>query len=136
MKYWFVFKEDNVLLERLPNGSFTIPQADTSPIENATETHVLRVSSMADGTEVRAVSVNTFADNPRYEFCGLRASYYKLPLPSISRRANAANCSIGTRTHVIAAHAVPPCGCIPKSASAAPTAEKRSGHNWPRPSSY
>ena len=81
MKYWFVFKEDNVLLERLPNGSFTIPQADTPPIENAAEAHVLRVSSMADGTEVRAVSVNTFADNPRYEFCGLRASYYKLPLP-------------------------------------------------------
>lgn len=81
MKYWFVFKEDNVLLERLPDGSFTIPQADTSPIENATETHVLQVSSMADGTEVRAVSVNTLADNPRYELCGLRASYYKLPLP-------------------------------------------------------
>lgn len=81
MKYWFVFKEDNVLLERLPNGSFTIPQADTPPIENAAEAHVLRVSSMADGTEVRAVSVNTLADNPRYEFCGLRASYYKLPLP-------------------------------------------------------
>ena len=74
-------KEDNVLLERLPNGSFTIPQADTPPVENAAEAHVLRVSSMADGTEVRAVSVNTFADNPRYEFCGLRASYYKLPLP-------------------------------------------------------
>ena len=66
MKYWFVFKEDNVLLERLPNGSFTIPQADTPPVENAAEAHVLRVSSMADGTEVRAVSVNTFADNPRY----------------------------------------------------------------------
>lgn len=81
MKYWFAFNEDNVLLERLPDGSFTIPLADTPPTGIAADTHALRVTPMNDGTEVCAICADNVVNNLRYEFCGLRASYYKLPLP-------------------------------------------------------
>lgn len=74
------------MLERLPNGDFTIPIGGKAPIEIPDSAHELRVSPMADGTEVTAISVDTRVDNPRLEFCALRASYYKLP-SSLYRKA-------------------------------------------------
>lgn len=79
MKYWFIFCKTDLLLQKQADGSYTIPCSEESPIELKPWTHVLNISPMEDGTEVKAFTIDTpFTDNPNYEMCGLRPSYYKL----------------------------------------------------------
>lgn len=79
-KYWFVFCKDELLLERLPDGTFTIPFAEECPTKVEAWTHILDVTPFEDGAQVKTLSIDfpVCDDTERYEMCGLRKSYYKL----------------------------------------------------------
>lgn len=77
---WFIFCKGNLMLEKLPNGSFSIPEGDQPPIATKDWTHVLNVSPMDNGDEVKTFLIDEpVTNNPRYEMCGLRKSFYLLP---------------------------------------------------------
>lgn len=79
MNYYFVFCKDNLMLERHDDGSYGIPCQDEPPVELKPWTTVMNVSCMADGTPVKAYSIDyPVTDDQRYEMCPLRQSYYKL----------------------------------------------------------
>ena len=77
---WFIFCKGNLMLEKLPNGSFSIPEGNQPPIATKDWTHVLNVSPMDNGDEVKTFLIDEpVTNNPRYEMCGLRKSFYLLP---------------------------------------------------------
>ena len=77
---WFIFCKGDLMLEKLPNGSFSIPEGDQPPIATKDWTHVLNVSPMDNGDEVKTFLIDEpITDNSRYEMCGLRKSFYHLP---------------------------------------------------------
>ena len=60
--------------------SFSIPLSEDCPIPLHPWTHVLNITPMEDGTEVKAVMIaQPVTDYPQYEMCGLRPSFYRLP---------------------------------------------------------
>ncbi len=76
---YFVFCKGDTLLEKLPDGSYTVPCGEEPPTEVKPWTNVMRVGSI-DGMEVRTYRIDSpVTDDARYEMCGLRQSYYKLP---------------------------------------------------------
>ncbi|MBP3251634.1 MAG: NAD(+) diphosphatase [Prevotella sp.] len=76
--YYFVFCKDDLLLERCPDGTFTIPLGCLPPTETKPWTPMLNVTQI-DGVSVKAYAIDTpVAGNARYEMCPLRQSYYKL----------------------------------------------------------
>ncbi len=80
-KHWYIFCKSDLLLERQPDGTFTIPCGEEPPV-NLKEWQTVHNISPADegGVEVKTAAIdNPVTDNPKYEMCGLRASYYKLP---------------------------------------------------------
>ncbi len=81
-KYWFIFYNDSLMLERHPDGTYGIPLAAESPVQIQEWTHVLNIAPFDDGAEVKAYYIDQpIADaDGRYEMCGLRKSYYKLPM--------------------------------------------------------
>ena len=89
-RYYFIFSKNNILLEQQPNGTFTIPCAEEVPIGIHPWTHVLNISPMDDGTEVKALmvddpkSIEATDDQLRKDgwvFKSLRESFYHLPEP-------------------------------------------------------
>ncbi|ERJ75399.1 NAD(+) diphosphatase [Prevotella melaninogenica] len=77
-KYWFVFCKTDIMLEKV-GEHYSIPLSEEAPISLHLWTHVLNVTPMEDGTEVKAVMVDQpITDNPQYEMCGLRPSFYRL----------------------------------------------------------
>ncbi len=77
-KYWFVFCKTDIMLEKVGKG-YTIPFSEEAPVTLHPWTHVLNVTPMEDGTEIRTVMIDQpITDNPLYEMCGLRPSFYKL----------------------------------------------------------
>ena len=79
-KLYFVFCKDDLVLERLADGTYTIPSGEEPPTGLKPWTTVMSITPMADGTEVRAYDIDApIIDNPQYEMSPLRASYYKLP---------------------------------------------------------
>lgn len=77
-KYWFVFCKTDIMLEKVGKG-YTIPLSEEAPITLYPWTQVLNVTPMKDGTEVKAVMIDQpITDNPLYEMCGLRPSFYHL----------------------------------------------------------
>ena len=77
---WFIFCKGDLMLEKLPNGSFSIPEGNQPPITTKDWTHVLNVSPMDNGDEVKTFLIDEpVTDHPRYEMCGLRKSFYYLP---------------------------------------------------------
>lgn len=67
------------MVEKLPDGTYTIPQGDESPIPLKPWTCVHNISPMDDGTEVRTARIDyPVTDNPRYEMIGLRPSFHIL----------------------------------------------------------
>lgn len=77
-KYWFVFCKTDVMLEKV-GDNYTIPLSDEAPIPLHPWTHVLNVTPMENGIEVRAFMVEQpVTGNPQYEMCGLRPSFYLL----------------------------------------------------------
>lgn len=79
MTYYFIFCKDELLLEKHEDGTYSIPLCDTPPVETKPWTHIMDIAPMEDGTEVKAFCIDhPICDNPDYEMCGLRKSYYKL----------------------------------------------------------
>lgn len=77
-KYYFVFCKESLLLQKFSDGSYTIPLCEEPPIELKPWTTVLNISPLGD-TEVKCYSIDTpITDEPLYEMCPLRQSYYKL----------------------------------------------------------
>lgn len=77
-KLYFVFCNGEILLEKLPDGSFSIPCSEEPPVDVRAGSNIMSVTT-AEGITVFAYDMeNPVTDNPRYEMCGLRASYYKL----------------------------------------------------------
>lgn len=78
MTHWFVFHESELLLERCPDGTYTVPTGDKCPI--ATDGYHIHTITMDDGHVARTFATATpptVAD--RYEMCRLRESYDRLP---------------------------------------------------------
>lgn len=80
-KYWFVFHESNLVLEKKSDGTYTIPYQENPPFEIKDDATVHKISPLGQ-TEVRTFRIkdNKVPDVRGYEMCGLRASYHKLPL--------------------------------------------------------
>lgn len=78
MKYWFVFCKDAVMLEKCGDGTYTIPLTDEPPVAVKPWTHIMNITPLGS-TEVKTFAVDSpISDDPRYEMCVLRASFYKL----------------------------------------------------------
>jgi len=80
MNYWFVFCKNDLLLEKTSDGKYTIPYQDQPPTTVKDWTTIHNIAPLA-GHVVKAYSIDMpVTNNPRYEMCGLRQSYSKLPL--------------------------------------------------------
>ena len=80
-KFFFVFCKEDLLLEKTAEG-YTIPFLEEPPTEVKAWTHLMNITPMDDGTPVITYRIdNPITDDARYEMCGLRQSYYKLPRP-------------------------------------------------------
>ena len=78
-KYYFVFCKGDIMLEKLPDGRYTIPYCEEPPTEVKPWTNIMNISPLEDH-EVKTYRIDApVTDNPHYEMCGLRPSYYKLP---------------------------------------------------------
>ena len=77
-KLFFVFCKGDIMLEKLPDGTYTIPLSEEPPTEVKPWTNIMNVSGL-EGTEVRTYCIDApVTDDERFEMCGLRPSYYKL----------------------------------------------------------
>ena len=67
MRYYFVFCQEDLLLEKRPDGTYTIPLCDEPPTETRPWTNVMTISPMDDGTEVRAYRISFYKlEKPLY----------------------------------------------------------------------
>lgn len=88
MTYYFIFSKTDLLLQRLPDGTYTIPCTEGVPVKIHPWTHVMNITPMDDGTEVKtfnidnpqSIEITNSALNAGYDFIGLRESFYHLPL--------------------------------------------------------
>lgn len=78
-RFYFVFCKDNLLLEILSDGSYTIPFREEPPTKVEPWTHQMTVSPMSDGTEVCAYKIDTPLAGLNLQPIPLRQSYYRLP---------------------------------------------------------
>ena len=77
-KYWFVFCKTDIMLKK-ESEHYTNPLSEEPPVALHPWTHGLNVTPMEDWTEVKAVMIDQpITDNPLYEMCGLRPSFYHL----------------------------------------------------------
>ena len=77
--YYFIFCKSDILLQKLEDGTYTIPCCEEPPVEVKPWTHIMDIEPMADGTPVKALYIDApVTDNPNFEMCGLRQSFYKL----------------------------------------------------------
>lgn len=85
---YFIFSKTDLLLQRQPDGTHTVPCSEAVPVKTHPWTHVMDVATLDDGTPVKALNI----DNPQqievtdgglatdgYDFVGLRPSFYQLP---------------------------------------------------------
>ena len=79
-RYFFVFCKDELMLERQPDGTYTIPLQEEPPTEVKPWTTIMNITPL-DNIEVKAYSIDTPPTSTLYEMCPLRQSYYKLPYP-------------------------------------------------------
>ena len=76
--YYFVFCKEDLLLEKCSDGSYTIPLQEEAPTEVKPWTNVMNITPL-EGTGVKTYRIDApIVDNPRYEMCPLRQSYFKL----------------------------------------------------------
>ena len=88
-QYYFVFCQDAVLVCRQEDGTYSVPIQEEPPTPLQPWTNVFDITPMADGTPVKAYSVDSpvspettglnLSDNRMPEMVPLRQSYYKLP---------------------------------------------------------
>ena len=89
MTYWFIFCKTDLLLECHADGTFSIPCGEEPPTGLKPWTTVHNITPMEDGTAVKTFLIAhpvtettplpASAEGKKYEMCGLRPSYYKLP---------------------------------------------------------
>lgn len=78
--YWFVFCKTEIMLEKQDDGTYTIPLQEEPPVKPKEWTRIHNITPLA-GTPVRTFRIDMpVSNNPRYEMCGLRQSFHKLPL--------------------------------------------------------
>ncbi len=78
-KYWFVFCNSELLLEKTPDGHYTIPLQEAAPVNIAQPVGEIHNITPFGDIEVKAYNASDIQQDNRYELCGLRASYKKLP---------------------------------------------------------
>ena len=79
MKLWFIFCQDDLLLQKTEEGKFTVPKGEEPPVVLKAWNYVHNITPMEDGTLVKTVRVdNPITSLEGYEMCPLRQSYYKL----------------------------------------------------------
>ena len=78
-KYYFVFCKDDLLLQPLDDGSYTIPLQEEPPTEVKPWTHLMNITPMDDGTPVVTYRLDSPTDS--LYASPLRQSFYKLPRP-------------------------------------------------------
>lgn len=79
MKLWFIFCKGDLMLDHRPDGTYGIPLSEEAPVEVKPWTTIHTITPFADGTAVRTFAIDSpIVGHPRYEMCGLRASYAKL----------------------------------------------------------
>ena len=84
--YYFVFCKGDIMLEKLPDGKCTIPCQELPPTDIKQWTNVMNVTPLGD-IPVKTYRIDApITDNPRFEMCGLRPSYYKLS-PELYQKA-------------------------------------------------
>ena len=77
-KYYFIFCNDALLLEKTREGGYTIPLQEEPPVGLKPWTNVMNITPL-DDVEVKAYSIDApVTDDKRYEMCPLRQSYYQL----------------------------------------------------------
>ena len=97
-----MFYRDEILLERQPDGRFTIPFAEEAPFAPSPEANVIDITAI-DGTKAKAYRLAAPTTNEEgYEMCGLRTNCQAI---YIRPQENARNCSIGTKTRNTAGRA-------------------------------
>jgi len=75
---YFVFCKDAVMLEKLADSNYTIPLQEAPPTEVKPWTTIHNIDPLGE-TQVKTYSIDApVCNDPRYEMCGLRQSYYKL----------------------------------------------------------
>lgn len=87
--YYFIFSKTDLLLQRQPDGSHTVPCTADIPVKTFAWTHVMNITPMDDGTPVKTFNIEDpqhidISDEALreagYDFIGLRESFYHLPL--------------------------------------------------------
>lgn len=76
-KFWFVFYNNDLLLQKTSAGSYTIPFQEEPPTDIIESTTVHNISPL-DTSEVKTYRIYEPINNDKYEMCNLRASYHKL----------------------------------------------------------
>lgn len=78
-KYWFVFCKSDLILEKTADGSYTIPFQEEPPTVLEEGINIHNITPLGH-KEVKTYRINEFTGNTdKFEICGLRASYHKLP---------------------------------------------------------
>ena len=80
MAYWFIFNKGDIVLQRCDDGTYTIPSSEEAPISTPPGTHILNIPPTDDDIAAKAFYTDCVPDGTCYELCGLRQSFYKLPL--------------------------------------------------------
>ena len=76
---YFVFCKDDLLLQPLADGQYTIPCQEVPPTEVKPWTHIMDITPMTDGTPVRTYRLDAPPTDSNLQPCPLRQSYYRLP---------------------------------------------------------
>lgn len=85
--YWFIFCKSDIVLLKCADGSYTIPQGETPPVETKPWTTIHTITPMNNGEEVRCFAVDRpVTDKTQLEMCPLRQSFYKLA-PELYQKA-------------------------------------------------
>lgn len=91
------------MLEKTSDGGYTIPLQEEAPADVAEPTGEIHNITPLGSTEVKAYSTGSIRQDVRYELCGLRASYKKLPLELYMKAGKCAEILTGMRTRNTAA---------------------------------
>ena len=78
-KYWFIFCKSEILLEKIPDGKYTIPLQEDAPLDAAAPLGDIHNITPLGTTPVKTYNTQAVTTDGHYELCGLRASYNKLP---------------------------------------------------------
>ena len=78
-QYYYVFCKEDLLLEKTPDGGYTIPLQEEPPTEVKPWTNVMNITPMDNGTPVKTYRIDSpVTGDPRYEMCGLRQKCQEL----------------------------------------------------------